>query len=144
MNTVFADTGYWIAMSNPGDDLHSKAVSIANHLGDALIVTSQMVLAEFLTEMSRRGEFMRKVAVSAVKDILDDSHVQVIPQSDEQFHIAFELYASRSDKQWSLTDCASFLIMEDHDINEALAYDHNFEQAGFIPLLREDSISELE
>ena len=81
---------------------------------------------------------MRKVAVSVVKDILDDSHVEVIPQSDEQFQSAFELYEARLDKQWSLTDCASFQIMEDHDIKEALAHDRDFEQAGFIPLLRED------
>ena len=40
------------------------------------------------------------------------------------------------DQRWSLTDCSSFLLMEQRGISEALAYDRDFEQAGFIPLLR--------
>ena len=47
-------------------------------------------------------------------------------------------YVSRLDQRWSVTDCASFLIMEELGITDALAYDRDFAQAGFRPLLRED------
>ena len=50
--------------------------------------------------------------------------------------MAFELYSFRQDQSWSLTDCASFLVMEERGITEALAHDRDFEQAGFTALLR--------
>ena len=51
---------------------------------------------------------------------------------------AVERYAARPDQTWSLTDCASFIVMEERNIVEALAYDKDFKQAGFSALLRED------
>ncbi len=58
--------------------------------------------------------------------------------SDTQFRAAVEHYAARPDQRWSLTDCASFLVMEERGIAEAPAYDWDFEQAGFTAVLRED------
>jgi predicted nucleic acid-binding protein len=46
------------------------------------------------------------------------------------------LYHLRPDKQWSLTDCISFLVMSEEGITEALTADHHFEQAGFVALLK--------
>ena len=43
------------------------------------------------------------------------------------------------DQHWSLTDCASFIVMEERGISEALAYDRDFEQAGFTALLRHEA-----
>ncbi len=43
MKTVFADAGYWIAILNPADDLHVKAVSVSNALNPFQIVTSEMI-----------------------------------------------------------------------------------------------------
>ena len=48
------------------------------------------------------------------------------------------MYGSRLDQTWSLTDCASFLVMEQRGITDALAHDRDFEQAGFVALLRAD------
>ncbi|EKE25438.1 MAG: hypothetical protein ACD_5C00161G0004, partial [uncultured bacterium] len=48
----------------------------------------------------------------------------------------YGLYKRMADKDWSLTDCASFEIMKARGITEALAHDHHFEQAGFTALLR--------
>ena len=66
-----------------------------------------------------------------------DTDVVVVPQADAQFTAALERYASQADQTWGLTDCASFLVMEERTITEALAYDRDFEQAGFTALLRE-------
>lgn len=63
-------------------------------------------------------------------------NVEVIPQTSELFHQALSLYRQRPDQAWSLTDCASFCLMQQRNILEALAHDKHFEQAGFIALLR--------
>jgi uncharacterized protein len=62
--------------------------------------------------------------------------VEVVAQTSIQFREALELFASRADKEWSLTDCASFNLMRERGVSEALAHDHHFEQAGFVALLR--------
>jgi predicted nucleic acid-binding protein len=51
------------------------------------------------------------------------------------FDAGLELYSRRPDKEWSLTDCISFVVMEEHGLTEALTTDHHFEQAGFTALL---------
>lgn len=65
-------------------------------------------------------------------------NVEIVPLSNEQFEAALIMYAQRQDKTWGLIDCASFLVMQQRRITEALAYDDHFRQAGFIPLLREN------
>ncbi len=47
------------------------------------------------------------------------------------------MLAERPDKEWSLVDCASFVLMRQREINEALTSDHHFEQAGFSRLLKQ-------
>ena len=76
-----------------------------------------------------------------VRELEDNPDVEIVPQTDTQFRTAVERYASRSDQRWSLTDCASFLLMEERGITEALAYDRDFQQAGFIALLRDESLT---
>lgn len=64
--------------------------------------------------------------------------MKIQPQTHEQFSMALGLYEQRADKKWSLTDCASFLAMQEEGITDALAHDDHFQQAGFTALLRED------
>lgn len=52
------------------------------------------------------------------------------------FDAGVRLYRERPDKDWSLTDCISFVAMEERGIREALTGDHHFEQAGFVALLK--------
>ena len=137
MKTVFADTGYWIAISNPHDELHNKAITIAEELASLHIVTSEMVFVEFLTFASSHGKDARSLAVKTVRACMNNPEIEVVPQSSKQFYEALDHFARYSDKKWSLTDCASFVIMKDLNIYEALAHDQNFEQAGFIALLRQ-------
>ena len=136
MDIVFADAGYWIALWNPRDNLHTKAVSVARGLGITNIVTTHMVLTEALDAMAGMGAFRRRMAIRMLHNLEADAYVEIISQTDAQFRAAVERYASRSDQRWSLTDCASFLVMEERGITEALAYDRDFEQAGFVALLR--------
>jgi predicted nucleic acid-binding protein len=137
MNAVFADAGYWIALFNPRNQLHDKAVVAAQATQERPIVTSQMVLTEFLNHYASVGEPFRQRAVQVVRSLQDDAGVDIVSQTAEQFEAALTLYAQRQDKAWGLTDCASFLIMQARGITEALAHDEHFSQAGFLPLLRD-------
>ena len=136
MPRLFADSGYWIALWNPRDSLHQRAMTVADSMGAADVVTTQMVLTEALDAMAGMGQFRRRFAAQMVQALDDSPDVEIVPQTDAQFRAAVERYASRGDQRWSLTDCASFLVMEDRNIIEALAYDRDFEQAGFVALLR--------
>ena len=137
MPTLFADAGYWIALWNPRDSLHQLSLTITDSLGAYDVVTTQIVLTEALDAMAGMGEFRRRFAAQMVQALEDNPAVEIIPQTDAQFRAALQRYASRSDQRWSLTDCASFLVMEERDLTQALAYDRDFEQAGFVALLRD-------
>jgi predicted nucleic acid-binding protein len=136
MNQVFADTSYWIALLNPRDELHGKALAASKiHAADR-IVTSEMVLTELLNSFADRGPQLRLAVTRAVETLLGNLNVTVIPQTTGQFETALRRYRSAPDKGWSLTDCASFLIMEAEAIRAALTYDRHFGQAGFHTILR--------
>ena len=137
MNAVFADAGYWIALFNPRDQLHDQAVVASQVTQERPMVTSQMVLTEFLNHYASFGEPFRQRVVQVVRSLQEDTDVEIVSQMAEQFEAALTLYAQRQDKAWGLTDCASFLIMQERGITEALAHDEHFSQAGFLPLLRD-------
>ncbi len=131
---MFADTGYWIALFDKKDTLHQKATAVSSALGPHRMVTSEMVLVEFLATYSATK--LRTAAAGLVLSVQRDANCEVVHQTADQFAKAFELFATRGDKEWSLTDCASFNLMKERDMTDALAHDTHFKQAGFSALLR--------
>lgn len=134
MRTVFADTGYWIAVVDKRQDLHAKAMAVSEALRPFRIVTSQMVLVELLN--SKR--IPRPAALSLVDEMREDSNTTVVEQTGELFSEALDLYRRYKDKSWSLTDCSSFVIARKLGITEALAHDRDFKDFGLRCLLRSD------
>lgn len=141
MRNVFADTGYWIALLNPRDELHTRAKEVSISLSPLAIITSEMVLTELLNSFAARGIHLRQAASALIEQLYNDPNTTVIPQTSIQFKAALSLYSQREDKAWSHTDCSSFYIMQQTGITEALAYDKHFEQAGFKALLRDSDRS---
>lgn len=135
MKRIFADAGYWIALLNPRDVRHAEAVQVSASLGQARTITSEMVLSELLNAFASKGSSLRETACAAVERIRSDPNAEIVLMTSAAFRQAMERYRSRSDKTWGLTDCTSFLIMEEKGINEVLTFDHDFEQAGFRSLL---------
>jgi predicted nucleic acid-binding protein len=78
----------------------------------------------------------RQQFVALYRQFQASSELSVIPADRSLVQAGFELYASRPDKEWSLTDCISFVVMQREGITEALTGDHHFEQAGFTALLK--------
>lgn len=142
MKMVFADASYWIALFNPRDRLHDKAIAVAKILGNTTrIVTSQIVLLEFLNHYASFGSHFRQGAVKVVRNLQQNSQIEIVALTSDQFETALALYARRPDKSWGLSDCISFQIMQSQGIIDALAYDEHFAQAGFIPLLRDSAVA---
>ncbi len=135
MRRVFADTSYWIALVNPQDQIHAKAVSVTQQLSPVRILTSEMVLAEVLNSFSDGGP-LRHAVGSMVQRLRSNRDVIIVPQTSEQFESALRRYKQTADKSWSLTDCASFQVMETEQMQAALTHDQHFAQAGFEALLR--------
>ena len=81
------------------------------------------------------GAATRGAAAQAFDHIRHDPRIEVVPQNADLSSSAIELYTARTDKDWSLTDCLSFVIMEHRNIREALTADNHFKQAGFRTVL---------
>lgn len=87
--------------------------------------------ADALTKSGQRGGFIQTIRV-----LRRNPMVTILPPTPKLFEAGIELYESRPDKDWSLTDCISFVVMAEREITEALTGDQHFEQAGLKALLR--------
>jgi predicted nucleic acid-binding protein len=130
---TFADTSCFLALLNPDDMLHPAARRASAELADAILSTD-WVLAEVADAMCR-GHNREKV-VSFLRMLRRREDVVLMPASRELFDRGLELFGGQPDKEWSLTDCISFVAMGERSLTEALTADHHFEQAGFTALLK--------
>ena len=137
MRQVFADTAYWLALTNPFDQHHDTANRASALLQDKRIVTSDAVLTEYLNALGDKGSAVRLAAVRSAESILRNPGVTVIAQTRKVFLKGFALYKARPDKGYSLTDCVSMTIMRQRKITHALTTDRHFEQEGFVALMRQ-------
>ena len=133
MNAVFADTWFFLAVLNPTDPQHERALAIARS-DRRPRVTTDWVLVEVADALCR-GE-NRSVFTRFYEWIHQERGTTVIPASRQLLNDGVQLFRFRRDKDWSLTDCISFVVMEDEEIREALTADRHFEQAGFTALLK--------
>jgi predicted nucleic acid-binding protein len=113
----------------------TSARAAATRLAGVTLVTTEEVLVEVLAALCDRGPHLRKQAHAAVRGLLTNSAVEVLPQSHASFLAGLGLYGARPDKEYSLTDCISMTVMRERGITEVLSRDHHFEQEGFVLLL---------
>jgi len=133
MIPIFADSAYYVGLLLQADQSHARAVEVTRKL-ESPIVTTAWILTEVANSLS--ASKFRGAVMSLVDHLQADKSVRVIPPEPDTFAQGLDLYRKRSDKDWSLTDCISFVVMEREGITEALTGDHHFEQAGFKALLR--------
>ena len=133
---VFADTSYWIALTDKTDMLHSAAQSAFLEIGDAQILTTEAVVIEVVNFFSQSGDWMRQKANHFVRQMIVSPEIIVLPSSREMLMSGLSLHAQRPDKNYSLTDCISMQVMRELGIFEILTHDHHFAQEGFVALLR--------
>ena len=131
MTEVFADTFYFIAILGSDAQERRKAFAAANA---AMLVTTPWVMTEVGGFMRRPHE--RAAFINIVRDLRSSNDVVLLPAESGLWQRGLELYENRMDKEWSLVDCISFVVMTDRKITDALTGDHHFEQAGFNALLK--------
>lgn len=133
MNGVFADTSYFVAVLLKNDVAHAQAVAFPVN-PRRQVITTHAVLVELGNFLSRPHD--RRVFLGVVDALKNDRRMIVVPTDAALFELAINLFRSRLDKEWSLTDCMSMLIMRRFRITDALTTDHHFTQAGFNVLLK--------
>ena len=134
MNRVFADTVYYLALTNPRDQYAGAATRFTAGFSGAFVTTA-WVLTEVANSLTRGAD--RGLFVELYHDLADDPRVTIVLSSQDLFKRGISLFAQRPDKEWSLTDSISFLVMREHGLTDALTADRHFEQAGFRVLLQQ-------
>ena len=135
MSVIFVDTHYWIASINPRDQWHAKALEIESRLIGYALITTEPVLIEVLNYFSGFGPKGRARVIGIARSVLNRDDVETLSLTREAFLAGVDLYESRLDKNYSLTDCISMNIMRERGITDVLTHDRNFAQEGFNPLL---------
>lgn len=128
----FADTSYFLALLNTRDAYHDSALGYALD-PDLRLTVSEFVFLELGNAMALsvgRGRFL-----GVLNYLRTHTNVAIVPLSSELFQKGEKLFADRHDKEWSLTDCISFVVMKEKKLTDALTSDHHFAQAGFKVLL---------
>ncbi|MEA1907596.1 MAG: type II toxin-antitoxin system VapC family toxin [Euryarchaeota archaeon] len=139
MIEIFLDASYAIALSTTTDRYHKLAEMLATKIeaeGTRLVTTRAAVL-EIGNALAKLR--YRSASVMLLKALEEDPSIEIIPLSEELYEKGRQLYRERVDKEWGLTDCISFIAMQEYGLTEALTTDRHFEQAGFKVLLREKS-----
>lgn len=132
MKPVFADTSFYVALLSKADKGHERAVAWSEKLLGRQVVT-EYVLVELGSALSNVKD--RRLFVPLARRLLADPETLFIPASNTLLRRGLELYAGRPDKDWSLVDCISFVVMKQRRLTDALTADRHFEQAGFRALL---------
>jgi len=133
MTPVFADAFYFFALLNPADAAHEDALAFSAESAGPILTTDWILteLADGLADPQNR-----QLCVEFISELRSRPDVTIIEAQRELFDAGLQLYSERPDKGWSLTDCISFVVMQQKGITEALTGDRHFEQAGFVRLLK--------
>jgi predicted nucleic acid-binding protein len=134
MSDVFADTYYFVALVNrKGDEARARAMD-ATRMRNGRLVTTGWILTELANTLSEPRH--RQLFLNILATLQGDTQTSIIQPDAPLFEQGIALFAARPDKEWSLTDCISFIVMQREGITEALTGDRHFEQAGFVALLK--------
>ncbi len=126
------DTSFLFAVIDNSDSYHNIAKNCYQKLvkGGWKIITSEAVIVELGNGLSKMK--WRQVAhqwITCIKG--SKSKFKIIPTTTEILYKAVDLFGSRLDKEWGLTDCISFIVMQENRLTRALTFDHHFAQAGY-------------
>ena len=134
-----AISSFYIALLHTRDRFHQLALELYGELAaerPVVFVTSEAVLVETLTRLSKYGPFLRKAAAEFVAGLPEEPRVVVEDQTRTLFFAGLDLHRRRLDKNYSMTDCMSMVICRERGVTDVLTADHDFEQEGFAVLLK--------
>ncbi|HLF28628.1 MAG TPA: PIN domain-containing protein [Anaerolineae bacterium] len=144
MPDLFVDTSGWGHLVDPTQSYHMLAAQVyrAARRQQRKIVTTNYIITELAALLASPLDIPRPKIIAFIEGLKTSPYVQVVHVDSTLDEQAWEMFKNRQDKEWSLVDCASFVLMQQHNIREALATDHHFEQAGFVCLLKSELLSQ--
>lgn len=134
MTTFFLDTSYIIALETANDQYHIQALDHWQELlstGPRLVTTS-FVLDEVATFFGSRNYHAKAVEIGS--NLIASSSTHFVYVDKSLFDQGWQYFIRHADKSYSLTDCISFVLMQQLEIQTALSFNKHFLQAGFIKL----------
>ncbi len=138
MSDLFADTAGWGNLIDPTQEHHLLAATIYRDARQQRrrLVTTNYIITELVALMTSPLNLPRSAIIEFIESLKTSPSVEVIHVNSALDERAWQMLKQRQDKDWSLVDCASFVIMKQRSISEAFTSDHHFEQAGFVRLLK--------
>jgi predicted nucleic acid-binding protein len=130
---LFLDTVFVQALLNRRDQYHPAAVSFLPRMRDAAEVwTTEAILVEIGNAL---GALDRRAAYRFIEQCYRTTNIHVVSVDTALLRRALQLYVDRKDKEWGLTDCISFVVMQEHELTDAITNDRHFTQAGYQAVL---------
>ena len=138
MTPLFVDTAGWACIADKREDFHAPASAIYRESGrqKRLLITTNWIITETVALLSSR-RLPRLQLIGFIETIKTAPLIEIVHITPELDEAAWQLLQDRPDKEWSLVDCASFVLMQKRGLREVLTTDHHFDQAGFVRLLRQ-------
>ena len=136
MEAIFVDTRAWDAIEDSGDRYQAAALRFKEELAQqrARLYVTNFVLDECYTLLLYNVGYARTVAFKRAIDLMQAGGILVVVHISEALEQAawavFERF--NQDKEWSFTDCTTKVVMENLGISQVFAFDHHFDQMGFL------------
>ncbi|HEU0301951.1 MAG TPA: PIN domain-containing protein [Longimicrobium sp.] len=131
---LFLDTGFLIALNASDDQHHQRAVDFWRKLDRTTsLLTTTYIVDEVVTFFNSRGRHAKAVEIGTL--LMTNRLVELVHVDEDLFRAGWTYFARHSDKRYSLTDCISFELMRSRGLQQVLAFDAHFEQAGFTRLM---------
>lgn len=130
----FADTGWWVAWSLPGDGRHADAIGMLDRLGRSeQILTTNLVAGETWTFLRRKDSHRTALAfLDRLERLAAAERLVVHRVTEDQEEAAWAWLRKHDERQYSFVDATSFRVMRDRRLGVAFAFDQDFAAAGFV------------
>jgi predicted nucleic acid-binding protein len=138
MPDIFADTAGWGHLVDATQAYHSRAATIYRSARQQgyIFITTNYILTELVALLISPLRIPHPQIVAFIAGLKVSPYVAIMHIDSTLDAQAWQLFTERPDKEWSLVDCASFVVMQQYGLREAFTTDHHFEQAGFVCLLK--------
>ena len=135
-SSLFVDTSGWAYLFDRDSDFHLDVQAVYQKAlaRNRLLVTTNYIIAELVALLSSRSRISRQQIVTTIDALKTTPHVEIIHVDTNLDASAWVLLRTYIDKEWSLVDASSFVIMTSYGMTEAITTDHHFTQAGFVRL----------
>ena len=131
MKTVCIDSNFVIAVSNPLDHLHGKAVATSKLVASSKHLISDLVFSEFSTVISQK--MGKPSAITIGNKLLNSPLTQFVSLDQNLFLSSWKIFSQLKQKNISFVDCSILAMMQHFKIKHLLSFDHT----DFAPLQKQ-------